>query len=263
MPDGKNMMSNVFTRKLSKAPDYIDEISLGGSAGNLQKWIVKRNGEIYYIKDRSQPSAFEPETEVFGYKLALLLGVEAVPQWLENIETLSSQPVSVSKDYREDKPLTSLFKYMRVNAKDKGFSLTLGEARYDLIMSFLPGNAQLLHDTILYFDYIIMNPDRHLRNLEVYHDGKGNVTGMVPAYDFGMGMYSSKESLSEELGSQPYFRRGQEQVNFLVKRGRSHTMKPVAETDVRNLTAELYPESRSGVLGDKVISRLKELSLLC
>ena len=67
--------------------DSIEEISLGGSAGNLQKWIVKRGENIYYIKDRSQPDAFEPETEVFGYKLATLLGVQAIPQWLENEKT--------------------------------------------------------------------------------------------------------------------------------------------------------------------------------
>jgi len=247
------------------ATDYImyEEISLGSSAGNLQKWIVTRNTESYYVKDRSQPTAFEPETEVFGYKLATLLGVVAVPQWLENIPTLSSQPASVSKDYRLGRKTSSLFKYMRVKARDRGFSLTHGASRYDLVISMLPEKAQLLHDTILYFDYIIMNPDRHLRNLEVFYGIKGEITGLVPAYDFGMGMYSSKTSFDDELGTQPYFRRGREQVDFLLSRNKPHTMKRISEEQVKNLTAQMYPASRSDVLGEKVILRLKELDLIC
>jgi len=93
----------------------IEEISLGGLAGNLQKWIVKRGNDIYYVKDRSQVDTFEPETEVFGYKLATLVGVEAIPQWLENIDDLSHQPVSVSKDYKQGRMAMSLFRYMRAN----------------------------------------------------------------------------------------------------------------------------------------------------
>jgi len=233
----------------------IEELSLGGIAGNLQKWIVKRCNDIYYVKDRSQVDTFEPETEVFGYRLATLLGVEAIPQWLESIDDLSHKPVSVSKDYKQGRMAMSLFRYMRANVK--GFSLSLGEPRYDLVMSVLPKEAQLLHDTILYFDYIIMNPDRHLRNFDVFCDTDGNITAMVPAYDFGMGMQSNNRRTN------PYFRREQDQIGFLTKRNKSHTMKSIKEEQVQSLVSELYSPSRSNILSKKVVSRLKELDLLC
>jgi len=239
----------------------IEKISVGGLAGNLQKWIVKRGNNIYYVKDRSQADAFEPETEVFGYKLASLLGVEAIPQWLENIDNLSHQPVSVSKDYKEGRMAMSLFRYMRANVK--GFSLTLGESRYNLVMSVLPKEAQLLHDTILYFDYIITNPDRHLRNFDVFCDREGKITAMVPAYDFGMAMYSNRATFEGNLRTNPYFRREQDQIGFLIKRNKQHTMKPIIEEHVQSLASEMYPANRSDILSKKVISRLKELDLLC
>jgi len=233
----------------------IEEISVGCLAGNLQKWIVKRGNDIYYVKDRSQIDTFEPETEVFGYKLASLLELEAIPQWLENIDDLSHQPVSVSKDYKQGRMAMSLFRCMRANVK--GFSLSLGESRYDLVMSVLPEEAQLLHDTILYFDYIIMNPDRHLRNFDVFCDNKGKITAIVPAYDFGMGMQSNN------IRANPYFRREQDQIGFLTKRNKPHTMKPVTEGHVQSLVSEMYPPSHSNILSKKVIFRLKELDLLC
>ena len=233
----------------------IEAISVGGLAGNLQKWIIKRCNDIYYVKDRSQADIFEPETEVFGYKLASLLGVEVIPQWLENIDYFSHQPVSVSKDYKNGRMAMSLFRYMRANVE--GFSLTLGESRYDLVMSVLPKEARLLHDTILYFDYIIMNPDRHLRNFDVFCDGEGEITGIVPAYDFGMGMQSNNRRTN------PYFRREHDQTEFLIKRNKPHAMKPVTKEQVQSLVSEMYPPSRSDILSKRIISRLKELDLLC
>jgi len=123
-------------------------------------------------------------------------------------------------------------------------------------MSVLPKEAQLLHDTLLYFDYIIMNPDRHLRNFDVFCDSEGKITAMVSAYDFGMGMQANTRM-------NPYFRREQDQIGFLIKRNKPHTMKPVTEEQVQSLVSEMYPANHSDILSKKVISRLKELDLLC
>ena len=79
---------------------YMGDVSLGGSAGNLEKWLFRTvEGKTLYVKGRYSRDTYEPETEVCCYELAKLLGLAAVPQFLIKIPKLSNDFLSASFDF--------------------------------------------------------------------------------------------------------------------------------------------------------------------
>ena len=192
----------------------LQELSLGGSAGNLPKWYCEDNyGKFLYVKGRSSFDTFEPEMEVFCYELALCMGLPVIHQFLVNIPELSHLPLSASYDFSEGKDCMTLFRYLRKVIPQ--FGLTLRDSRYNAVISLLSNEDRVLHDSILAFDYIVGNHDRHLRNFECYESERG--IKLIPAFDFGMALFSNRQVVDvSALGANPYARRHREQLDLLI-----------------------------------------------
>ena len=203
----------------------MEELSLGGSAGNLPKWYcVDETGKYLYVKGRSSLTAFEPEIEVFCSELATYMHLPNIKQFLVNIPELSDLPLSASYDFSDGRNCMTLFRYLRSNVKN--FSLTTGEKRYNAVVSVLSKEDKILHDSILAFDYIVGNPDRHLRNFECHVDAVG--VHLIPAFDFGMALFSDKAILDiTKLGANPYSNRHSKQLELLKAVGYQPRLKNV------------------------------------
>jgi len=162
-----------------------EEVFEGGSWGDLPKRVQFRESEKFYLKGRMSSLTLEPEVEVACTQLAKIMGIPHVEYWLEEHTELGT--VSVSKDFTEGNPRVSLFRFLGSEISKKR-----GRQKYNLVVDSLSPECRLQHDLILFFDFIVGNRDRHLRNFDmVKEDGQWK---LAPMYDNGMALFSRESN---------------------------------------------------------------------
>ena len=227
--------------------ELLEDLSIGGSHGNLEKWLFKTcEGKILFVKNRSSQDSLEPESEVCSYHLALLLGVQAIPQYFASASWLSPLKLSASYDFSHGQDCVSLFRYAR-KTLGLNFSLTQGESRYKAICSLLTENDKILHDSTLALDYIIGNPDRHLRNFELRN------TDLVEAFDFGESLFSKGLIPLNTLKANPYERYHKKQFRLLTNLQFNPYVKIVDDVSIKIVLKEYLPRNKVSALYEFVI----------
>ncbi len=165
-------------------------IGVGGSSdGMLPKAVIEKDNEKYYLKLSSYNVAFgiygiESITEMVAYRIGRCLGVDCLEYGLlEGIVSLDNKDlnayVSVSKDFKKGRLTISLERYFtnRENIDETTIEfirrLKIQESIYKMFV----------------FDYIIMNKDRHGKNIEVFLDtGK-----QTPLFDNSFSLFNTYE----------------------------------------------------------------------
>ena len=234
---------------------YLGDLSLGGSAGNLDKWLFRTmDGKALYVKGRYSIDTYEPETEVCCYELASLFGLASVPQFLVKMPLIQDGFLSASYDFSNGLDCASLFRYARKTLKST-FSLSLKESRYHAVCSLLPHAGKLLHDSILAFDFIVGNPDRHLRNFELRLNPDGSFASLVEAFDFGEALFSKGIKPPESLGANPYERQHLKQFDLLKSLKYEPKIESADESDIQKIIHDYFcfDERRASFLSDFVI----------
>ena len=249
----------------------VKEMSLGGSGGNLPKWLLEDSkGLLYYAKGRGKPDTLEPEAEVCAYRLAQLFGVDAIEYELITLPELSAQPVCICRDYSDGQTVMSLYRYVEAVTGIDPASLD-GVEKFKLAEDTLNAKDKELHAAILYLDYIIGNTDRHLRNFDVRVNAEGFLLGLVPMFDTGACLFSSESETLIRMAcgqsdnyvhSKPYVNPHSGQLKLLKSMGYSPLLRSVKKEDIYKTINGCFTGDRAKYLGQYVILNLERLGLL-
>lgn len=156
------------------------------SGGQLPKaW--DSNHAVLYKGEEIPGSTYCIYSEVICSDLAELLGIPHVSYWLETHNCLiggqpsiQKLPLAVCRSFIDpDHAAITLYDVMLKN-----------DCTQNQAVSFLCKKNVLFHCQMLLFDFIIANPDRHLRNLGfMKHD---NQLEVLPLYDHDKALYSTR-----------------------------------------------------------------------
>jgi hypothetical protein len=251
------------------------EMSLGGSGGNLPKWQLSDEKGFSYAKGRSKDNTYEPEAESCAYRLALLFGVPAIQYKLVNLSSLSEKPVCISRDYSDGYKVMSLFRFVELVKHTDPAKLN-GKSKYELVTSVLNKNDIILHDKILFFDYIVGNTDRHLRNFDVRVNAEGNLVNLVDMFDTGAAFFSdeSVDTIRRACGagnnfvhSKPYGDPHKGQLRILQEELKCKPMlNKVSKINIYKIINNCFGftgDERAKYLGHYVVQNAERLGLIC
>jgi hypothetical protein len=155
------------------------------SAGVLMKWYdpvnhlyIKSSG---YDKKRKR-FHLESIAECIASDLAAMLGVFHVPYRLDTMMWRGKEiTVCVSPDYTYSTHIDSRISLASYLAKS-GNIITRRQDKYAFLVAHLPHIRPSL-DSMIVFDYLISNYDRHMRNAELV--SRQNCIELAPIYDNG------------------------------------------------------------------------------
>jgi hypothetical protein len=256
------------------------ELSLGGSGGNLPKWVLRDEKGLLYAKGRSTNESFEPEAEVCAFHLAELFGIPAIEYKLLNMPDLSDKPVCASRDYSDGRKVMSLFRYIEANTGQNPANLS-GEAKFQLIESMLNPLDRVLHRVILVFDYIVGNTDRHLRNFDVWLNKNGSLHGLVHMFDTGACLFSTSSDKyirmvcrqsDNFVPAKPYASTHTGQIKLLNSMGyvlpeelaeNKEILRPVKKEEIYKIINSYFERNRAKYLCLYVKTNAERLGLLC
>jgi len=247
------------------------EMSIGGSTGNLRKWIATDEVGKLWIKGRSNDSTFEPEAEVCAYKLAVLFGIPAIEYDIIQDNLFDSQPVCICRDFSKNQSTISLYKYL-ISVGFEEISTLTGADKFKLVESVLSNKDKELHRQTLLLDYIVGNKDRHLRNFEFRINSVTDTKELVEMFDTGASFFSDVISLNivkkfcnyddNYVQSKPYSNLHYKQLEILQEIGYSGLLKKVNKEDVYTIINGCFKKDRSKLINSFVIRNIERLGLL-
>lgn len=197
------------------------------SRGLLSKGWFSINGIICLVKGNLD--WHEPYSEVLVSNLAEVLGITHIKYRLESAFLFSSiktyyncEHVSICEKYEltDNCYLKTFHSFMSNYYENKGIKQDdMFLCDYKKLIFELPQNALIGLSNMLYFDAIICNVDRHLRNIEFICNGD-NIVGLLPIYDCGMSLLHDRdEKLYIDDSSKPFLETHSKQVAFLKENG--------------------------------------------
>lgn len=258
-----SMYSNGYLEKLGFV-NSLYELDNNNSLGNLKKWVgVLSNGTKVYIKSSSSIRGhfnYECEAECISCNLADLLGMKYVVHYKFDRLYLQKDSkrgikVCVSTDFIGNGSFAT------VNSLVPCIPSYTGADKYNMLIKSFPG-LRLQLDTILTFDAIILNSDRHLRNIGILNGS------IIPLFDNGNSLFYDKtvdyisKVLKTSLDYQPckpfYYTFGK-QLDLVSK----HYLKPVNKVQVYRVVNTYLDGSRAKLVNKMLVMRLERLGLLC
>ena len=197
------------------------------SKGLLSKGWFNINGKICLVKGNLD--WHEPYSEVLASNLAEVLGLRHITSWLEPASIFSSiktyyncEHVSVCEKYELDGEyyLKTFYSFMSDYYGNKGVKQDdMFLCDYKQVIFELPQRLLIDLSSMLYFDAIICNVDRHLRNIEFICNGDV-IVGLLPIYDCGMSLLHDRdEKLYIADYSKPFIETHNKQTEFLREHG--------------------------------------------
>lgn len=168
---------------IPKEIKLIDVVKTKTSRGMLSKGWYIIDGKICLVKgnstDRENNIGYEPYSEVLAYKIGKLFGLPVIPYYLApsslfpDIKTYSSEYVCYSHNFLN-------FTEQFVSLKDylERFNYSFN---YDNCLQYF---REYYLDSLLIFDALICNEDRHVRNLGFVKTIKGEYLPS-PVFDNG------------------------------------------------------------------------------
>lgn len=169
-----------------KTPKGLRSVSLGHSGGDLRKWICSIDGSVYYIKASSE-NGYESEVEVLVSQIGTLLGLPVLEYSLDTLHIDGKFfRVCVSRDYTESAVESfNLVELIPHIAEFTGFE------KYKKCLDSVRAKDKVYQFSCIFLiDYICNNPDRHLRNIEILIDNKGDEI-FSQIFDNGAGLFST------------------------------------------------------------------------
>lgn len=197
------------------------------SRGLLSKGWFNINDKICLVKGNLD--WHEPYSEVLASNLAEVLGVPHIAYWLESASLFSSiktyykcEYVSVCEKYElpDGCYLKTFHSFMYDYYENKGIKQDdMFLCDYKKLIFELSQKSLIDLSTMLYFDAVICNVDRHLRNIEFICNGN-DIVGLLPIYDCGMSLLHDRdEKLYISDSSKPFLETHSKQIAFLKENG--------------------------------------------
>ena len=161
--------------------------------------------------------------------MAEVLGLQHITYWLKSASIFSSiktyyscEHVSVCEKYELDEEcyLKTFHSFMSDHYENKGVKQDdMFLCDYKQVIFELPQRLLIDLSSMLYFDAIICNVDRHLRNIEFICNGDV-IVGLLPIYDCGMSLlHDRNEKLYIADSSKPFIETHNKQTEFLREHG--------------------------------------------
>ena len=260
-------MSNIGKLNSANNSNSINLIRSTAS-GALSKAWYKIGDKTCLVKGDSI-FCYEPFSEAYASIIADILGVRHIKYELDyaskypEVETTKHGIVSVCEMYRigEGNSRLSLWDYIcgvcneralnpRMITTDDAFNITI-ELDKDVINKVFD---------VLYFDAIICNVDRHMRNIELVCDSDDRVIDILPVFDCGASLLytNSNDWYNDVCSAFKYTHR--EQVEQIVSNGYIRTINKVPDFfDLfESRSKDIFElDTREGIK-DRLINFLKE-----
>jgi len=199
--DGKFSDYNLFENKFS---EILSLIALTGRAnswnieyttspelttnGMLPKTWRNNNGEITLFKGGFDGKGLEPYNEYYAWQIANAMGLDATQYDIQEFKGVIGSSCKLFTDI--DTSYVPMSRY-------------LDEYTYEKVLEFLKENR--INDdkfrSMLIFDCLIYNEDRHFNNFGVLRDNHcGDIWKFAPIFDNGLSFFNyAKEADFEEL----------------------------------------------------------------
>ena len=193
--DGSFAQYNLYENRFSEILSLVAYTGVGQSNeafttspelttnGMLPKgWRLTESDGIYLYKGGTSGAANtgnEPYSEYYACQIAAAMGLHAVPYDLENWKgMLASKCKLFTNIDTAYVPIGRIVKQGGLPAC-VDFYKTLGESAWENVRS------------MLVFDAVIYNEDRHFGNFGVLRDNRtGEITGMAPLFDHGLALFN-------------------------------------------------------------------------
>lgn len=194
-----NVLEEVDLKSFEISKDLLNSISLSNSsAGVLCKWIATIDNCNYYFKSGTLNSLGlfsdrQPQAELMAYRLGLQLGFDfLVPTFttlihFEDSEKYAEQDalISFTKSFlANDESYVGIHRYFTKKELSNNLSnlYSLFTKRFPFIKTNL--------DSMLVFDFIILNTDRHLNNFGII-EKENYENRLSPLFDNGLSLLSN------------------------------------------------------------------------
>ena len=210
-------MGDVLFGKPKKNEDFDFSSPDNTSDGYLKKRWKIINGKRCLIKGGSNLERQQPFNEVIASKIMDRLNINHVSY---NIIWEDGEPYSVCEDFvTRDTELVSAWRIMQTQKKDN--STSVYQHFVNCCKSLGAADVVPALDSMLVFDYLISNEDRHLNNFGLLRNAETlEWIGFAPIYDSGSSLgYNSLLSqiyTEKNIASKPFKRRHDEQIKLVT-----------------------------------------------
>ncbi|MCL2740147.1 MAG: HipA domain-containing protein [Oscillospiraceae bacterium] len=156
--------------------------------GMLPKTWRNVDGEITLFKGGFDSKGLEPYNEFYAWQIAKAMGIDAIEYKIEEFKGVIGSSCKLFTD---------------IDTAYVPMSYYLDEYNYDNVLKFFK-EKKLSEDkfrSMLIFDCLIYNEDRHFNNFGMLRDNHcGDIWGMAPIFDNGISFFNhAKEADFEEL----------------------------------------------------------------
>ena len=238
------------------------------ASGALSKAWYKIGDKTCLVKGDSM-FCYEPFSEAYASVIADVLGVKHIKYELDyaykypEVETTKHGIVSVCEIYNigEGNSRLSLWDYIcevcnervlnpRMITTDDAFSITLELDRSVVNKIF----------DVLYFDSIICNVDRHMRNIELIRDDNRYIADVIPVFDCGSSLLYTNSNDWDNDACSAFKYTHSEQVKQIINSGYVNNISKVPNfSDLFEFGAsDIFKQDPREGIKDKLIDFLKE-----
>lgn len=249
----------------------IKALNIHSSSGMLKKWVVKDTdtNKIYYVKTASKLGngkyGYECETECVIARLGRMLGINTVMYEMGKFEINDViYKVCISESYSRDVAVHSIADIIpeaaKLNGREKYNYVT------NLLKASIYANVNISDlNKILALDYITLNGDRHLNNIECFVIN-GQLR-LVPGFDFGAGLLSNKSIYNIKLAwnsqlmygnCKPFYNNFKQQKDLIDFCG----LNTINQIDLYKLVNTYYTGERAKLINKLLKIKLSEVGLL-
>ncbi|WP_235847445.1 HipA domain-containing protein [Intestinibacillus massiliensis] len=162
------------------------------SKGDAMKWYLPQDNTFIKANRIDHGREYQDSVaEVIAARLAQEMGVPAVPYRLCRIKLEDGQSIlgTLSPNFCTPEESYISFETMVESAAEPVYWGTSAKENYQLVIDWFRRltnlDARTYLDTMLLFDYLICNEDRHLNNFGVLKDVKNGTYRFPPLFDNG------------------------------------------------------------------------------
>lgn len=198
---------NLFQNKFSilafhMAPGKKTEFPASDSSlnGELEKfWMIENNQQFLY-KVGTKPYYQQPYNEVFAADLLKKLGLPHVPYFLKKREDVIYSVCPLFTDIDTEYVPAKAILHVR---EQRNHESNVTHFLHCMNLLHIPVEESQIH-TMLAFDYLINNSDRHYGNFGFLKNArKQEFIGMAPLFDHGNSMWYLDSNYDIKLSNQP------------------------------------------------------------
>ena len=238
------------------------------ASGALSKAWYKIGDKTCLVKGDSM-FCYEPFSEAYASVIADILGVRHIKYELDyaykypEVETTKHGIVSVCDIYKveDGNSRLALWDYICSVCESRALNprmITTDEV-FDITLELDNDVVNKIFD-VLYFDAIVCNVDRHMRNIELISNSDDVVVDVLPVFDCGASLLytNSNDWYNDVCSAFKYTHK--EQVEQIKRSGYANTMTKVSNfSDLFESSAKdiFRLDPREGIK-DKLINFLKE-----